>query len=409
MNRQQSLTSKLLVIAMGAAALALVTIAFVSPLRESRDLVEENVAAGNEAEVLANLDAAKRQNLQLREEGRLKKEPLDASALVNLWVLIGLDGNEKDAQPFALEASQRSLRDPMAQLVAVRAYLEKKDLKQAFHHLDGLLTANPEMYQSTYPSVLSLLGTSEAVAALADVLKRNPNWRNPLLLWLIRHDTSNQITFRLFGEIRKAGGEIYDGELRSYLAWLLQQKANEKAYFVWLDTLDQTQLLKVSSIFDGQFDLDARNLSFDWNIDSFANADISIAQRPDASGNRNLRLVFYNSNNSFGHVYQYLRLQPGKYVINGEWSASNLVGGAGLRWRLTCVEKSAMVGQTQAFNQSSPWTAFTSEFEVPGDGCQTQFLRLQTASDAVLDAKLDGELRFDNMRIEPVPSVGQEN
>jgi hypothetical protein len=34
-------------------------------------------------------------------------------------------------------------------------------------------------------------------------------------------------------------------------------------------------------------------------------------------------------------------------------------------------------------------------------------LRLQTASDAVLDAKLDGEIQFDNLSIQPI--VGDES
>jgi hypothetical protein len=408
MSRPVGIVHKFLAVLLGLPALAFVALAVVSPLRAPRNLIGEALDQGEAAKRLAALSEGTRKGLMQREAKRLREEPLDATALVNLWVLKNLDGDEPGSRPFALEAAKRSLRDPMAQLVAIRANLEKKDLAQAFQHLDGLLTSNPEMDQEIYPSILQLLASNDAVAKLSRVLKRNPPWRNPFLIWLIRNDSSGQIAFRVFSEIRKAGGIVADGELRAYLAWLLQQKSFEKGYFVWLDSLDERALLKVAGIFDGQFDLDSHNLSFDWNIDQPANAEISISQRSDAPGNRNLRLQFYNSSKPFGHVYQYLRLRPGKYTLAGEWSANNFSGPAGLQWKLTCAERSGLIGQSEDFNHSAPWSAFTAEFEVPDNECQTQLLRLQSASDAVLDVKLDGEIRFDNMSVQ-LAAIGGEN
>jgi hypothetical protein len=407
MSRPVGIVHKLLAVLLGLSALAFVALTVVSPLRVPRNLIDEVTDKGVAAKKLADLTVEARRALMQREVKRLRDEPLDATALVNLWVLKNLDGDEPGSRPFALEAAKRSLRDPMAQLVAIRANLENKDLAQAFQHLDGMLTSNPEMDQELYPSILQLLGSNDAVAKLSMVLKRNPPWRNPFLIWLIRNDSSGQIVFRVFSEIRKAGGIVADGELRAYLAWLLQQKSFEKGYFVWLDSLDERALLKVAGIFDGQFDLDSHNLTFDWNIDQAANAEISISQRADAPGNRNLRLQFYNSSKPFGHVYQYLRLRPGKHKMTGEWSANNFSGPAGLQWKLTCAERSGEIGQSEAFNHSAPWSAFTAEFEVPADECQTQLLRLQSASDAVLDVKLDGEVRFDNMSIQPNGNGGE--
>jgi hypothetical protein len=368
----------------------------------TRNLIDPALSGDAAVKALTGLTERQRATFQEREKKRLAAEPLDVSALNNLAVLESLAGNTKSAEAYALESASRTLRDTQSQVGALRLYLIRKDYVKAMYHLNGALVSDPELGNSVFPSVGSLLADDEATAQLAKTLNQNPTWRKDFLFWLNANDKNDQLTFKLFNQLRKQGGGATTSEILEYLRKLVAHKNYDRAYFVWLDSLDQTALLKVGNLFDGNFDLEAKNQYFDWNFYPFANGEIGIVPKRDDDKDRVLRLSFYNTTEPFANVEQYLRIRPGVYQFSGEETANSLKAVAGLKFVVYCAGSGAVLGQSPAVHDSNPWQKFSFEFTIPDDTCQTQLLRLQSASTAVLDAKMDGEILFDSLAIAAV-------
>jgi hypothetical protein len=367
--------------------------------QQERSLISPDLQGEAAVNAIKALSAEQRKVLSEREKQRLFVEPLDLSALNNIALLESLENHADAAQAIALEASNRSLRDIQSQLSALRLYLIKKDYAKASYHLDGILVSDPLLAPSLYPSISTLINDDAAAELLAKILNRNPPWRSGFITALVENDKTSQLAFKLFSQLRKSGGAPDKYELLSYLRKLTASNDYDRAYFVWLDSLDETALLKVGNVFDGGFDLEPKNLIFDWSVYPFTNAEVGVIQKQDNSKNRVLRLSFYKTTEQFGNVSQMIRLHPGHYAFSGTYMANGFKAAGGLKAQVICIEVGSALGESEPFVSSSPWQSFGFEFKVPVEKCTVQLLRIISASPAILDAKLDGEILFDDFKI----------
>ena len=399
---QTGATTLLLPVLIGVLVVAVAVLgAFNAISSPERSLVDPSLEGKAAVDALAALTPEQLANLVEREKRRLTAEPLDVTALNNLAILEDLSKNPGKSEAYVVESASRTFRDTQAQLTALRAYATDKNFERAMYHLDGVLVSDPDLRERLFPSVAGLLQSPDALEAFVKRLNRSPPWRKDFLYWLNNNDANDLLTFRLFGQLRKQGGSVTDSELLEYLRRLIGKHQYDKAYFVWLDSLNQNALLKVGNIFDGEFDLEPKNQFFDWSISRFNNAELGIVKGTDKARGRVLRLSFFGSVEKFDHVSQYLRLKPGTYSFEGHHAAANLRAPDGLKITLSCAVSGEILGESEAFRESTPWRSFTFGVNVPADGCQTQYMRLRSASAAILDAKLDGEMQFDGFRIEP--------
>jgi hypothetical protein len=367
--------------------------------QQERNLINPDLKGDAAIKAIKAFSVEERRTLSKRERQRLSVEPLDLSALNNIALLEGLANHTEAAQAIALEASNRSLRDIQSQLSALRLYLIKKDYAKASYHLDGLLVSEPLFAPKLYPSINTLINDDAAAELLAKTLNRNPPWRSGFITALIENDKTSQLTFKLFSQLRKTGGAPDKYELLAYLRKMTASGDYEGAYFVWLDSLDETALLKVGNVFDGGFDLEPKNQIFDWSVYPFTNAEVGVIQKQDNSKNRLLRLSFYNTTEQFGNVSQMTRLRPGHYTFSAAYMANAFKAAGGLKVQVVCIEAGSALGESEPFVVSSPWQTFGFEFRVPNEKCAEQLLRIISASAAALDARLDGEILFDDFKI----------
>ena len=336
-----------------------------------------------------------------REKSRLRLEPLDLQALSNLALLANLSGKSDISYKFSIEAAKRNLRDPFTQLSAAEVHLKQNDFAQSFYHIDALLSSQPTLGDKVFPVLISLLDNPSATTELAKVLKAEPPWRKSFVTWLAENDTTGQRTFTLFGAIRQEQGTVESEENRALITNQIKLKHYDKAYFYWLDSLGPSQLAKVSGLFDGQFSFEPSNQFFDWNILAAQNVDASVVPSGNDNRGRELRIVFVNNTEAYGHVYQYLHLSPGVYTMSGNRASSSLSTTGGLRWSVSCIEPASPIGSSDVFLAPTANEGFNFQVSVPQTGCEFQVLRLLTASSALLDAKISGDIRFQQLQIEP--------
>ena len=383
----------------------MIAIAIVWPAKPPRLLIEDAKTPSLILAELTNLPTDQYKILVQRERERLRDEPLDITALNNLAILDRISGNNKEATALLLEASSRTLHDPLAQFTAMKDGIDRADYVTAFRHLDGLLTTLPTAANEVFPMIAPTLTDNNSVDAMAAELARNPPWRRTFLDYLNKGDTASTLSYQLVVAMRKAGVQGTGSDLQAILSKLVNAAQYDQAFFIWLDSLEPAELSKVRGLYDGDFTLPAANRYFDWNIYPSPNSTVTITA--GKSGHGQLRLEFVKSEKAFDGVFQFLRLTPGNYNFVGNWGANGFTAVQGLVWRLKCAESGALAGESEHFKTSVVQSGFTFTVTVPADGCVTQRLDLINASALTLDLPLDGEIFFSDLSITQAGETGQ--
>jgi hypothetical protein len=393
----------LLVVAYAFVAFAVALTVLTTPSIDQRSLVPIGTEAAQASVALKNLSVAERQVLMMRERQRLVDAPLDRSALLNLSVLFALDGDTSKSNELAVLAANRSLRDLPAQAAAMQLLLDAKQYSQALVKLDGFLRSSPERGADLYPLLLALSTQDAGLEAVATLLSQMPPWRKSFMQFAARQSAQASELYKILSQLRKHNDIVTDDEMRPYLQYLMTGKVYDSAYFVWLDFLSPDDLRKVGLLYDGDFNLRPRNLFFDWNIVPTRNAEIGVASRPGSGSDLALKLNFSNSKGFFSNVFQVLHLAEGEYSLQAEVRAEKLETPGGLMWQVSCIESNAVLAHGPKLNTVGPWMPFGFSFRVPAENCATQYLALVSASSAVLDQVISGQIYYDSFKLERMP------
>lgn len=360
------------------------------------------------AEKLAGLTKDDIAALTQRSLSKLANSPLDAQALQNLAVVLALQGEPEKTEKLHLLLARYSLRNTAAQIVAVNLLTSKGKFDEALFRLDAIIRADPAQQEPYFASIMKLAENTTAMPAIALTLAAEPPWRKALMTYAANHDQSGLLTYKLLKGLRDSGAVIQGAELRNILAAWVKAGDYERAYFVWLDLLSDGELKSLKLVYDGQFSREARNQFFDWNFGSADNVRIGIARRPGSAVELSLLLDFIGFKGNFSHVSQMLRLSPGIYDVAFDQMAQALKSPGGLTWRIKCLGTSVTLGQSTTILQSMPWGPSAFSVTVPDEGCETQILRLESASTAKLDTAVTGQVYFDDMRIERRETVAPQ-
>jgi hypothetical protein len=370
------------------------------PTKE-RELVEGLEQKTDPVQVLKSLDAATRTSLRERELKALQAEPLDRSALPNLITLESLEGS-KNVEQLSIALAERGRRNAKAQITAMQIELAKQEFDKSFSRLDGVLRARPELGEGLFAVLSSQLVNDKARAALGRLLANNPPWRSKFINSVVVADKSGSWGYRILSEIRKAKGTPTEEEKRSLITHLFSAKQFDQSYFVWLDLLQPSELLKVRNVFDGGFDTSTKNMLFNWNFFDRKTARIEVGQRSGKSGDATLKMDFFSDKEVAAYAYQMLRLAPNEYDLSFELQVDELKSSKGIVWRLSCLETPLPLGESKPILEKGPWETRQFSFKVPDKGCATQYLRLETKGVAELDRVITGRLSIDNITVEPV-------
>lgn len=364
------------------------------------DQLDRKVSAYESTDELAKLRADERLVLTSRAQQTIMANPLDGGPLMLLAALARVGGNQKKANELILLAADRSLRNTKAQADVLPILLERRDYAGALYRLDGLLRSRPERLSDFLPTLIAFAEARESRSALVTVLAQNPPWRGPLISLITEKATRAAITYRLLADLRNTAAPPTIDEVRALLNRLIRDDDYETGYFVWLDYLTDRELLSVANIFDGGFELESKNLFFDWTYFPMNNVDVHFVPHTITATDRALRIDFVNPSSRFANLAQLLRLPAGSYLFSGEVKAGYEQVDSGFVWRLYCIgEQERQITQTSRPPRSEDWRHFELKFEIPESGCQTQRLQLELDSRAALDNRITGSVSFDNLAI----------
>jgi hypothetical protein len=330
----------------------------------------------------------------------LAREPLNRNAVEALAIAHILRRNESATEGFITSAAQLSFRNSLIQFSAVAQLLNKREFKKAIYHADGLLRARPLVDEQVFRLFAPLLGNKDFVGELTQALTGNPPWRLPFINYLLDKGGGPRVANIVVAALLHGKFQVTDLELRNVIGRFVAVPAYDEAYFVWLNALSDQELKSAKGVFDGEFNLASRSLYFDWNFLPTSNTQIAIRQRSGNALNRNLVLEFAGETQRFAGVNQYMKLNPGRYLLTYESMSRNFVTDGGLAWRFFCMDEPREIARGPVHRGSGPWATYSFQISVPTEKCDTQFLSLETPSTSAIDARISGQFNVDSVVLE---------
>jgi hypothetical protein len=388
-------------LALGLLAFVLVFALALLPasFQPERDLgiLDPDVLAKNGADSLVKLAEEDRTALIEREYSALRENPLDRTAHRNLVLLSLNASNANTTRDMVLNLSGYSLRNPAIQIAAMGQLLVDQKLDETLYRFDAVIRAHPALSEQLFPLIGQHFGSKEGVKILAETLASQPPWRSRLLTHLSANAATEKLSMDVVQALSATKAPARDVELNGiFSSWVKLSKSYDNAYFAWLDQLSTDELRLAKGVFDGDFISKRQNVYFSWNLPPKRNTLSKIVLKPGSGSDSALLVEFIGNKERFNHVFQYLRLTPGRYELSFDAMSKKLVAEQGLVWRVWCVEKSEMLAETIAFKSPTPWTKHSVSFEVKEDNCATQLLRLETKATKGLDTAVNGSIYFDS-------------
>lgn len=190
-------------------------------------------------------------------------------------------------------------------------------------------------------------------------------------------------------------------EFRPYIERLIEADEHALAYAMQVDFLPEERIAMLGLLNNGGFEFPVSGLPFDWTIGSLRGARTLIVLE---DSDRVLRVELFGGRVPFRHVWQHLLLQPGEYRLRGEVASAGLVTERGMQWVIACAEaQREVLLATERVSGTRPWTPFDATFTVPdGETCRAQEIRLILAARSPAEEEAEGEIRYDDLRIERV-------
>lgn len=295
-------------------------------------------------------------------------------------------------------AAERSPRDYLSQAWVINAALQAGDFPRAVNMLDRMMRARPEIAHHLTSVLAGIATTPQAQPALADVLARNPPWREPRFGSIVEASSSGMALSGLMREMRARPGGVSAKEQAAWINRMIRDRQYGVAYLAWIESLAPDQQQRIGNVYDGGFELAPTGAAFDWQLGNVTGAQVDRVHVDGASGGASLRIVFDERSREFGHVAQTLLLAPGNYRLGGRERMMGIDEAAALTWALACAESGTSIGQSPNLSGTHDWRDFRSDFVVPASGCEAQ--RLVLRRPAIASSNVSGVAVFDDLVIE---------
>ena len=189
-----------------------------------------------------------------------------------------------------------------------------------------------------------------------------------------------------------------------YIELLRQDADNGRgigpARSVWREEIDADHLLH-----NGDFASPPLGTAFGWRVGRLAAVSWKLTA-PPASRRTAFHLHFEGGENvNYHHLYQYLPLEPGRYVLTGKAKTAGLTTDQRpfievYGYRVKKPREAAAM-----FAADQPWQDFRLEFEVPEE-CRQVLVRLRRKPSYYINSRISGDLWLSGLKVEPAAEVG---
>ncbi len=298
------------------------------------------------------------------QEAPLAEEPFFLAAVDAL-----VRGEEAQAERLLIEARKRNPRSRATRILLLDRYLRTGNLRQAAVEISGVSRLVPGTRNVLVPELARFSADPKTRAALADILRADPELKRGLLEHLATTGAAPETVLRLAGSEAgpaPAGQSPYWQQ--QLLASLVNRNEVAEARSLWY-RLAGVPAAVAAGIYDGQFERRPGPPPFNWQ---FASSPAGVAE-PTKS--RALQVEYYGRVDA-ELASQLMVLAPGRYQLTFKAAGDSPERGSSVSWRLVCHPSQAEIASVPISKLNYAARAIVGSFVVPPSGCSAQWLRL---------------------------------
>ncbi len=344
-------------------------------------------------------DTAAREHAERAARSILGQRPLDGDAYAVLAEAHEQDGDAATAAKLYAIGSQHAPRDRRMHAWLADHYAAQGDYALMLGQIDELMRMMVRGHGVFFPAIGALVVDAKARAILVRFLgARPPPWREEFLRWYAAQPNAPDAVAALFAPLRSADAPLTEAERSVWIDRLARDGNAGQAYALWVEGLPAERRVRIGNVYDGGFEFPADAGGFGWRFSRAAGASIRQEAVPGAADTQALLVEFYDQRVPFEHVQQLLALPAGRYQFSGTVQLDDLRNERGLIWQLRCSGGSDLAA-TAPVSGSSPWRAFSVDFEIPAAACASQILKLKLDARIKAEQMIGGRVWFDDLRI----------
>jgi hypothetical protein len=336
-------------------------------------------------------------NIRALASAALILDPLSARAL---RILGQATKDPEITRRFMDAAVATSRHESIAILWLTGFNFEQKNYAEAARLADLALRAQPNTAPDVVPA-LSRIAETESRSEVSKLLASKPPWR-PLFFQNMGTGISDARTpLQLLLTLKNSDAGPSPEELQLYIAFLMQNKLYDLAYYTWLMFLPEEQLSATGLLANADFEFPLSGEAFDWALKGGEGVRIEIEPEPDNSKMSALHLTFLGWQVGDHSVSQKLTLSPGNYQMSGR-QMGKLVGPRGVRWQVSCLDNSASppIASGPMLTGAMKWVPFEFTFKVPTTACPAQEVRLSLDARSASERVVSGHIWLDHLNIQ---------
>jgi len=310
--------------------------------------------------------------------------------------------SEKQAQRVAYFSSKLWPAHSYVRSHLLDYWLLQDNKPKIFEELNVLLTRNPNLRKSIYPTLDIWAKGDQLKLLFSPYILSPPKWWDSYFSHLSYQKNNLSELEYFYHERLKSNVSLSEYEIKLMTRRLIREKKWAEAHQVWLNGLPSNIKKYNKILFDGGFESGLHNDPFSWRLSKSKIFKADIASSYGIKGRKALHLKFKRKKQiNFRHIVQKTVIPSGKYTLNMKVRIDSTIGEKGLKWRLRCVGKrSSIIGETESFTVRKSWHDIVTPIEVPQDDCEAQELRLEATSEYAHYQVFSGSLWFDDIKIE---------
>jgi hypothetical protein len=338
--------------------------------------------------------------IRAEAESALMDDPLNPRALRILGQAADAAKNDTDAVKFMQAAAQMSLHESVADYWLMLKSTEAGDYKTAIAYGDALLRTNLGLGPYVAPLLAHYADKEPSASVVKALMLGNPPWRQMFFAYLPRSVADVRTPLGILLALKASPTPPTSEEIGRYLAYLIEHKYYDLAYYAWLQLLPAEELQHVELLYNGNFAKAPSGLPFDWTITQGSGVTIDIVRDPDSDSGRALSVDFLYGRVDYHSVSELVHLAPGTYQFDGHYKGE-LIGPRGLKWRIACADNAnAPIAESDMIGGvASTWKEMKFTFKVPDAGCRAQYVRLDLDARMASEQIVNGSMLFSGLSI----------
>jgi hypothetical protein len=348
------------------------------------------------------LQQATQQPTKSREaiaQAALLGNPTDARPLILMAQDAALKGQQRRAIALIQAADQLGPRMPDNQMLIAEFWEKQGNPNLALRHLSVALEMKPSYRTESFPELFKLAQDQKTRGLIKTLMDRPPAWWPDFFNYALTQKMNPELLDFLFSAHNKLLPEVAKNQTRAYVERLINERNWVKAYFAWINSLDQERLGALGYLYNGSFELAPTGYGFDWRVNPDARYHVNLEQT-DLKGAASAIAISFTGTKPISNqlITQWLLIEAGRYHLAGQFKSEQLIGGEGLSWVIRCAD-GRPIARTPQLLGTHPWSQFDVDFDVPTQGCQAQMMTLEIDPGSFNRLDYSGRIWFDQFSL----------